>query len=235
MLRNEACFFNEPKWRELSYVDVYDNETDIVVDELLREMTALPALLVMIRAYYFSPDETMSKSIYQEALRLRESLSMVTEFVSQALEKGCDIVEEPRTLDGTASPTVYRFSSVDLAHACTFSWGISIIINTIIARFLPADTPTSVLGDLQDQCILARQRICMSCEYAHQFRPFGAMYLAGPLIMAYRGATVEEKTWIMHQLWQFGELMAEPEVVWGAISLEYASKFFYGEPILPPS
>ncbi|KAL1597872.1 hypothetical protein SLS60_008359 [Paraconiothyrium brasiliense] len=234
MLRNEETFFNAPEWREISFTDVYDRDTDCIIDEVLREFTALPSLLVKIRAYYFSPDERKSYAIYLEVLRLRKSVGLVADFVDQKLTNGFDIVEGPPMFGDGFLPSTYQFSTMQLSHLCTFYWGLSIIINTIIARFLPANTPSSTLNGLQDQCLLARQRILMSCEYAQQFRPFGTMYLAAPLMMAYDGATPEEKTWIIHQLWQIGELMADVEVVWSRISVEYASKFFYGEPIVLP-
>ncbi|OAG09776.1 uncharacterized protein CC84DRAFT_1255741 [Paraphaeosphaeria sporulosa] len=235
IMRNESCFFSEPEWKRISYDNLYDRESDFFIDELLREFTALPALLVNVRAFYYSPDEIVSYGIYLEALRLRESLVLVTDFVNQKLRNGHDIAEGPPTLGDTFLTKTYQFSSRELAHVCTFSWGVSIIINTIIARFLPANTTASVVRGLQEQCLFARQRIFMSCKYSQQFRPFGTQYLAAPLIIAYRGATVEEKTWIMHQLWQIGELMTEVEVVWGSVSLEYASKLFYGESIVLPS
>ncbi|KAJ4352403.1 uncharacterized protein N0V89_007751 [Didymosphaeria variabile] len=234
MLRNEETFFNEPEWRQISFTDIYDRDTDFLIDEALREFTALPSLLVKIRAFYYSPDETKSYAIYLETLRLRDSLSLVADFVDQRLRNGFDIVEGPPILGDAILSTTYQFSAIQLSHLCTFYWGLSIIINTIIARFLPANTPPSTLNGLQDECLLARQRILMSCEYAQQFRPFGTMYLAGPLMMAYDGATTEEKTWIMHQLWQIGELMADVEDVWSPVSLKYASKFFFGEPIVLP-
>jgi hypothetical protein len=234
-MRNEAYLFNEPEWRQISSEDVYARETDMFTDELWRELTALPTLLVKIRTFCHSPDEAVSYAIHLEAVQLRKSLKSVTDFVDQALQNGYDIVEGPPKLGETFLTTIYRFSSKELASICVSSWGTSIIINTIIARFLPADTPASVFSDLQDNCLLARQRILMSCEYAQQFRPFGAHYLSGPLMMAYLGATAEEKTWMMHQLWRIGELMNEVEVVWDPFSLECASKLFYGEPIVLPT
>ncbi|KAJ4301700.1 hypothetical protein N0V90_003793 [Kalmusia sp. IMI 367209] len=234
-IRNEECFFNRPEWKQVSFTDVLDCETDFLTDQLERELAALPALLVKIRAFYNSPSEIASNIIYQEALQLRSSLGNISNFVDETLENRLDIIEVPSATGDTLVPTVFQFSTRPLASLCANFWGISVLVDTITARFLPAHTPKMTMHGLQERCLLARQRIFMSYEFTEPFRPLGAMYMSGPLIMAYRGAIAEEKDWIMQRLWQIGELFDDPQAVWGQTNLDYASAYLLGEPIvLPP-
>lgn len=235
MLRNEPCFFGKPEWRTISFESLYEREADSFVDEFLREFTALPALLINVRAFYRSLDEIAGYEVYLEALQFREALAPVMDYVEQKLQNGHDVVERPSLHGDTVISTAYTFSSKQIAHVCTFIWGVSIVINTIIARFLPEGMSASPSHDLQEQCVMARQHLYKSVEYSHQFRPFGMQYLQAPLIMAYRGATPEEKKWSMHQLWLIGELLADVELIYNAIALDHGSKMICGEPIVLPA
>lgn len=195
-----------------------------------RELTALPSLMRRVRQFHSSSNAAERASVLKQAQQLRRAIQATSEFVTQSVENKVDVFEVPSRVGDTLFPTIYQFSTRTLADVCAFYWGVTIILDTIIARFLPL-TSQSAMEILRDRCIRARQQICMSYEYCEQFWPMGCMYMSGPLIMAYHGATAEERLWIMLKLWRIGELMPQVQTFWGPVGLEIASRYFFGEPL----
>lgn len=170
-----------------------------------------------------------NSDLLEMARRMRGAMDDLAGAMSEYLGNGVDVLEIPSPYDDPMYPTIYEFSSRALADACCCHWGISIVLDTIIARLLPLDSPQSVFDALSSGCIRSRQQLCMSFEYSQRYWPLGAMYMSGPLVMAYHGATSEEKDWIMKALWRMGRQMPGSKEFWGPDRLEISTRVFYGE------
>lgn len=203
--------------------------------ELEQGLAALPSVVKQIRKFNLTPHEVETASILRDVQQIRRSIHGVSEYVTECLQNASDIVKVPSAYGDPLTPLVYEFSSRAIADICVFYWGVSIILDTIIARFLPPGSSRSALGPLLNRCIQYRRYICMSYVYSEQFWPLGAMYMSGPLMMAYRGATAEEKTWIMHKLWKIGEFLPHSRHFWGPGELEMASGLLFGDQYGMPS
>lgn len=231
ILRGEECFLNTPEWLAIEYDHMIQTRAEAMCTEIVQHMMGLPSLLKKVRAFYDLPNEPGRQNILREAQKYRRGMQSAAEFVADALEKGTEVLELPAVSPDSLTPFIYDFTSRSMANACIFHWAFSTVIDTIIARFLPIDSPPSAIDILRNRCIAARQRVLMSVSYTEQFWPLGAMFMSGPLIMVYNGALPEERTWIMHKMWHIGELIPNSKVFWGPVGLEIGSKFFLGEPI----
>lgn len=208
----------------------------------------MPSICKRTRLFHHTQDAAEAISIFLEICQLRHSLATVDQFVHEKLHNGRDITIIPAQQVDSLTPFVYRFASNELADICVSYWAFSIIINTIMARFLPYQPRwTNTMGpsravtaaiaslvsteELCDDCIRTRQHIFMSYEYSEQRWPLDVMYMASPLIFAFHGATEVEQEWLLSKLWRVGELMPNARKFWSKEGVEFIAKLYLGEPI----
>ena len=122
-MRNEDCFAREQQWQNVEFTDFIRGHTKYMMDFLVRRIVNLPSLLKNVRAFNTRPYLVDSKSIFQQACNLRQSLEPVAEFVNSELNINTEITNVPPLyIDGPVE-SVYRFSSQALANVCVFYWG----------------------------------------------------------------------------------------------------------------
>ncbi|KAF2682237.1 hypothetical protein K458DRAFT_433193 [Lentithecium fluviatile CBS 122367] len=230
-VRGEECFLHTPEWREISCTELIRSPTAWISDQLGRWMTAFPSLVKKVRHCLASPEDMDPIVILRDAQQLRRGFQEIAEFVEESMRNGIDVIKLPSAHSDLMTPIIYQYATRDLASICVNFWGFSIVLDTIMAKFMPPDSPPSVFENLRNRIISARLHIYMSYEYSEQFRPLGTQYMSAPLIMAYFGATNEEKIWSMHKLWDIGELVPRSKYIWGPVALEFISRYFIGEPV----
>jgi hypothetical protein len=172
---------NLPEWRSLSFDDLSDRPEGRVINEVMEILRYAPSLVRDLRRWLsFQNDD--GSDILKRAQTLRRALQGPSQFATECLVAGTDVVEKPSASGDEMFPTVYQFASKSIASACAQYWSTAILLDTIIGRLLPPTSPPSAFRALSDRCISYRQHICMSFEYARQFWPLGSMYISGPLV-----------------------------------------------------
>ncbi|CAI6274566.1 unnamed protein product [Periconia digitata] len=233
IIRGEDCFFADSSWQQISYDELFTPEIHPVNVTFVTALLRLPSICKRIRLFHHNPELVDSGSIFLDIYSLRNSFAEVEEYVNEALINETSITVTAAQHDDSLTPFAYHFASRPLANLCVIYWGFSILIDTLLARFLPFQPlPTAVtLEELCDNCIQYRQRIVMSYEYAEHRWPLDVMFMVGPLIFSYHGATEEERDWIISKLWRLGELMPNSRQYWGRAGVERAIRIYLGEPI----
>jgi hypothetical protein len=192
LVKGEDSFLNAPGWRSISFGDIYSSKAEWVLHDMMQEMTALPSLIRKVRSYNASENDANPAQVLRETQQLRRILQEASDFVAASVGSNTEVIELPSAYKDSLIPTVYQFATCQLSSLCVSYWGFSIILDTIVAKFIPQYLRSASVTNLYDRIKRARQQICMSYEYSQQYLPLGT-YMTGPLIIGYYGAPEEEK------------------------------------------
>ncbi|PSN61621.1 hypothetical protein BS50DRAFT_638925 [Corynespora cassiicola Philippines] len=223
VMRGQECFLDSPDWRNYSFLDDPAPDEEVAIEDMMRPMMALPALLKLVRSP--DKDQRQRRLILERAEELLASLKGTADFVSVQSRatkvQSCD--------NNPLYPVVYDFPARRVAYLCTHLWAFSLVLNNIIIDMLPESRPDSEKDARKSHCAQLCRQLCMSYEYCEQFLPLGSMYMATPFVVACHVAPPQEKQWIVRRLGKIGEHMPFMKEHWNPMGIEIMSRYFHGK------
>jgi hypothetical protein len=84
-------------------------------------------------------------------------LQEASDFVAASIGSNTEVIELPSAYKDSLIPTVYQFATCQLSSLCVSYWGFSIILDTIVAKFIPQYLRSASVTNLYDRIKRARQ------------------------------------------------------------------------------
>ena len=211
-MTGKKCFLSEPEWA--FSLSIRDNVHGVkaIKNQLDLNLSHLSTSLVDIRTAREREDSLGAmKMVLDQALRLRDSIGDVHAEINSMVQwddlDSCLITRRVSAYENSPFVLATWFSERHIAHSVLYSWGIILQINVIV------DSVNSFLaaagaGILSEEFLEEKRRcnrcyaeqICSSIEYAQQFSPLGATFMAYPMCIAWGQAPAEWKDWMLHEL-----------------------------------